>query len=105
MEDLFEKAKIAEELMESQGYELIETYVEEGTKAIEKVLSAGLANDYAMDADGNIIGTVKTWQEKYWDYVGEHRALKSLPKYLNKIIEKRDGLIKKRNASGDKHND
>jgi len=86
--ELFEKAKLAKDLIKSPEYKLIEEFIDEGTKAIEKVLSRGLRDD--LPEEGG-----KTWQEKYWDYVGEHRALNSLPKYLNKLIDKRDAIIKK----------
>lgn len=91
-QEIFNKANRAEALLKSKDFKVVSEYVKKGKEQIEALLSGGLTSDSPEEGG-------KTWQEKYWDYVGEHRALSSIEPYLNRLIAKRDAIIKKRDAS------
>jgi len=84
----------AEELLASENYILIKNFTKLGSDKIKDVIAKGISND--IDENGNI---TRTWQEKYWEYVGKNQALNSIESYLNRKIAKKNGLIAKREAS------
>lgn len=83
------KAKMAENLLASPDYKLVIERNKLVVSKIKDILSKGIKSD----VDG------QSWQEKYWEYVGKCNAIESQTKYLTNLIEKRDGIIKKRNTA------
>jgi len=87
----------AENLLESTDYKLVKTFIKNGTNKIKDVLGRGISNE--LDDNGNI---VRTWQEKYWEYVGKIQSLNSIEIYLKRKIDKKDAIIKKGEAAESK---
>jgi len=81
---VFEKAKKAEEMMQTADWTMLQEYIEESRAKIKDYLALGVED----------INT-------YWKYVGKFHMLNDLDIYLKRLIEKRDELAKQRTGEGD----
>jgi len=85
--EILKKAKQAENLLANKDWKLINEWINNSKDRIGRFTALGIK-------DSNV----------YWTYVGKYQMILDFESYLKRLIDKKNGIIKKRNASSDKHN-